>query len=76
MSDQDFQKQVLEDLGFIKGKMEGIGIEQEDNKKAHIAMHDQINEQGKEIARLQVKAGIWGVVGGIISGALASLGLR
>lgn len=33
-------------------------------------------DQGKDIAALKVKAGVWGAVMGLISGVLTTLGLR
>ena len=31
--------------------------------------------QGKDIARLQVKAGVWGALSGVVTGLLAALGI-
>lgn len=56
MNDQDFRERVLADLGRMERKQDAQG--------ADIAA---IRER---TARLEVKAGIWGVLGGFIGAIL------
>lgn len=69
----EFENKVLESLGEIKGEMKGINKELQDNKNDHAVIFDRLDRNGKDIARVQVKSGLYGSVSGAIGGALASI---
>lgn len=65
--DEETENRLLKDVGFIRGKIEGICTEQEDNKREHIEMRGQSIKHGEDISALKVKSGMWGFGGGIIA---------
>ena len=79
MSDE-FETRVTDSLARIETKldveMKNVCDDIAENKTAHENLRGKVEAQGRDIARLQVKASMWGAVSGIITGALAALGLR
>ena len=52
---------IREDIGEIKTSLTGI--------------NGRVRETEKDVARLNVKAGVWGALGGIIAGVATAFGI-
>ena len=68
-----------EDYGYLKASVEAChnevvrgfcGI----NERLD-SINGRVRENEKEIARLQVKSGVWGALGGLVAGLAAAFGL-
>jgi len=70
--DKQAENKLIEDLGYIRGKIDGICQEQEDNKKSHGVIFDRLDKQGKELAELKVRSSVFGAVFGAIGGFVAN----
>ena len=65
----DFEGVVIGQLATIETKLDFYSEEQKYQRA-------KIEGQGKDIAGLQVKAGVWGLLGGLLAGIGAALGLK
>ena len=64
----DEHEAILVELRYIR---EDIG----EVKTCLADMNGRVRDTEKDVARLQVKAGVWGVIGGALAGFAAAFGI-
>jgi len=76
MPDKDFQAEAVDRLARIETKLDNVCAGMAANNAAHEKIHEKVNKNTSDISALKAKAGMWGAITGVVSGALISLGLR
>ena len=75
MSDA-FEKEVISRLAAIETKIDAVCNDVDERRQDHIRLDAKVNAQGRDIARLQVKAGMWGALSGLVAGVAAAFGMK
>ena len=76
MSDVDYRVHVAVTLTRVESGLAEIKKDQAELDKKHEILRNRVEAQGRDVARLQVKAGAWGAISGLVAGVLAAMGIR